>query len=77
MSSANSLPKTYKAAMVKEAKKPFEIVDVELKQPEHGQILVKGLFLARLSLARPAPKSTLTEAHTLLCRSPRFWRLPL
>lgn len=39
----SSLPKTYKAAVFEEANAPFTLKDVELKLPEHGQVLVKVL----------------------------------
>lgn len=37
------LPKTYRAAQVVEVNKPLKIVDVELKQPKEGEILIKLL----------------------------------
>ena len=40
---AQELPKTYKAALFKEANAPLTFEDVELKQPEAGQILIKVL----------------------------------
>ena len=40
---APSLPKTYKAAIFKEANAPLALEDVELRQPEEGQILIKVL----------------------------------
>ena len=40
---APTLPKTYKAALFKEANGPLVLEDVELKQPEEGQILIKVL----------------------------------
>ena len=36
-----SLPQTYKAVVLTEANSPFNLVDVELKHPEAGQVLVK------------------------------------
>lgn len=39
----SSLPKTYKAAVCEEAGKPLKIKEIELKEPEEGQILVKVL----------------------------------
>lgn len=36
-----SLPKTYKAAVVEEANGKLNVKDVPLKEPQHGQILVK------------------------------------
>ena len=36
-----SLPKSYKALVVKGAGKPLELVDVDLKHPGPGQVLVK------------------------------------
>ncbi|KAL8645221.1 MAG: hypothetical protein Q9226_007396 [Calogaya cf. arnoldii] len=38
-----SLPKTYKAAIFKKANDKLTIEDVELKQPEQGQVLIKVL----------------------------------
>ncbi|KAI8292262.1 hypothetical protein K4K60_009463 [Colletotrichum sp. SAR11_57] len=38
-----SLPKTYKAAVIKSVRAPLEIVDQELKKPGPGQVLVKVL----------------------------------
>ena len=38
-----NLPKTYKAAFFKEGGKPTSMEDVELKQPEFGQVLIKVL----------------------------------
>lgn len=38
-----SLPKTYKALQQKEKGKPFEMIDVEMKQPEKRQVVVKVL----------------------------------
>lgn len=38
-----SLPKTYKALVVKSAGAPLELIDVDLKHPEAGQVLVKVL----------------------------------
>ncbi|KAF9872590.1 alcohol dehydrogenase GroES-like domain-containing protein [Colletotrichum karsti] len=38
-----SLPQTYKAAVIKSARAPLEIVDLELKKPGPGQVLVKVL----------------------------------
>lgn len=38
---ASNLPKTYKAVVIEEAGAPWTIKDVELKMPEHGQILIK------------------------------------
>ena len=43
MSSIANLPKTYTAAVQKEAGKPFEFVDVEMKEPGAGKVLVKVL----------------------------------
>ncbi|KAL8838905.1 MAG: hypothetical protein Q9170_001942 [Blastenia crenularia] len=40
---APSLPKTFKAAVWKKANDKLTIEDVELKEPEQGQILVKVL----------------------------------
>jgi Zn-dependent alcohol dehydrogenase len=40
---APSLPKTYKAAIFKEANAPLTLEDVELKQPIEGEILIKVL----------------------------------
>lgn len=40
---APSLPKTYKAAIFKEANAPLTLEDVELKQPIDGEILIKVL----------------------------------
>lgn len=36
-----SLPKTYKAVVLRQANDPFKLSDVELKHPEAGQVLVK------------------------------------
>jgi D-arabinose 1-dehydrogenase-like Zn-dependent alcohol dehydrogenase len=38
-----SLPKTYKALVIKSAGGPLELVDVELKHPQAGEVLVKVL----------------------------------
>ncbi|KAL8979613.1 MAG: hypothetical protein Q9205_005100 [Flavoplaca limonia] len=40
---APSLPKTYKAAIFKKANEKLTIEDVELKQPEQGEVLIKVL----------------------------------
>lgn len=40
---APTLPKTYKAAIFKKANDKLTIEDVELKQPEQGQVLIKVL----------------------------------
>lgn len=40
---APTLPKTYKAAVFKEANAPLTLEDVELKQPVEGEILIKVL----------------------------------
>ncbi|KAI1321962.1 alcohol dehydrogenase [Xylariaceae sp. FL0255] len=40
---STSLPKTYKAAVITKANEPIAIQDLELKQPGHGQVLVKVL----------------------------------
>ena len=40
---APNLPKTFKAAIFKEANAPLTLEDVELRQPEEGQILIKVL----------------------------------
>lgn len=42
MSSGN-LPKTYKAAVITGLKKPLEIQELPLKEPEAGEILLKVL----------------------------------
>lgn len=39
----SSLPQTYKAAVFKKANDKLTIEDVQLKQPEEGQILIKVL----------------------------------
>ncbi|KAL8668433.1 MAG: hypothetical protein Q9168_006939 [Polycauliona sp. 1 TL-2023] len=39
----STLPKTYKAAIFKKANEKLTIEDVELKQPEQGQVLIKVL----------------------------------
>ncbi|CAJ2500769.1 Uu.00g036220.m01.CDS01 [Anthostomella pinea] len=41
--SSTSLPKTYKVACLEKAGEPITIKDVDLKQPEPGQVLVKVL----------------------------------
>lgn len=38
-----SLPKTYKAVQQKEKGKPFEMIDVEMKEPGKRQVVVKVL----------------------------------
>jgi len=38
-----SLPKTYKALRQTEKGKPFDLIDVEMKQPQAGQVVVKVL----------------------------------
>ena len=40
---APNLPKTYKAAIFKEANAPLSLEDVELKQPVEGEVLIKVL----------------------------------
>ena len=40
---APNLPKTFKAALFKEANAPLTLEDVELRQPGEGQILIKVL----------------------------------
>ena len=40
---APNLPKTYKAAIFKEANAPLTLENVELKMPIEGQILIKVL----------------------------------
>jgi D-arabinose 1-dehydrogenase-like Zn-dependent alcohol dehydrogenase len=37
------LPKTYRAVRVESKGAPLKIVDVELKQPERGEVLIKTL----------------------------------
>lgn len=37
----SSLPKTYKAVVIKEAGAPWKIEDVELQKPKEGQVLIK------------------------------------
>lgn len=39
----SSLPKTYKAAVFESKDSKLTIKDIELKQPERGQVLVKVL----------------------------------
>jgi Zn-dependent alcohol dehydrogenase len=36
-----SLPKTYKAAVWQKADEPLTLVDLELKMPARGEVLVK------------------------------------
>jgi D-arabinose 1-dehydrogenase-like Zn-dependent alcohol dehydrogenase len=38
-----SLPKTYKALLQREKGKPFEMIDVEMKEPKPSQVVVKVL----------------------------------
>jgi len=40
---APNLPKTYKAALFKEANAPLTFEDMELKMPVEGQILIRVL----------------------------------
>lgn len=40
---APALPNTYKAAVFKKANDKLTIEDVELKQPDEGQVLIKVL----------------------------------
>ena len=40
---APNLPKTYKVAMFKEANKPLSFVELDLKPPPEGQVLIKVL----------------------------------
>ena len=40
---AQSLPKTFKAAIFKETNAPLTFDEVELKMPKEGQILIKML----------------------------------
>lgn len=40
---ASTLPKTYKAAVFEKANDKLTMKDVELKQPEEGQVLIKVL----------------------------------
>lgn len=40
---APSLPKTYKAAVFKKANEKLSIEQVDLKEPEEGQVLIKVL----------------------------------
>lgn len=35
---SEQLPKSYKAVICKEGKKPFEVIDVDLKMPKDGQV---------------------------------------
>ncbi len=42
-----SLPKTYKAAAFQMANEPLTIVDVELKLPAVGEVLVKVLAVGK------------------------------
>jgi hypothetical protein len=54
-SSIANLPKTYKAALQKEAGKPFEFIDVEMKEPGPGKVLVKvspAVFVTRIPSSR-------------------------
>jgi D-arabinose 1-dehydrogenase-like Zn-dependent alcohol dehydrogenase len=38
-----SLPKTYRAVRVESKAAPFKIIEVELKQPKEGEVLIKTL----------------------------------
>lgn len=38
---AQNLPKTFKAVVIEKANAPWAIKDVELKLPEHGEVLIK------------------------------------
>jgi Zn-dependent alcohol dehydrogenase len=42
-----SLPKTYKAASFQKANEPLSIIDVELKLPAVGEVLVKVLAVGK------------------------------
>lgn len=52
----SSLPKTYKAVVLKKPGDPFEITEVELKHPSAGEVLVKvkacGICFSDVALAR-------------------------
>jgi Zn-dependent alcohol dehydrogenase len=39
----SSIPKTYKAQIQKEKGKPFELIDVDYKEPKSNQVVVKVL----------------------------------
>lgn len=43
MSKTMSLPKTFRAVRIEKKDGPLKIVDVELKQPAEGEILIKSL----------------------------------
>ena len=40
---APTLPKSYKAAIIKKAKEPLTIEEVPLKEPTQGQVLIKTI----------------------------------
>lgn len=43
-----ALPKTYKAASWHKANEPLSIIDVELKMPKPGEVLVKVLAVGKM-----------------------------
>jgi len=48
-----SLPKSYKALQQKEKGKPFDLIDVELKEPKEGYVVVKVLACGGKSKRQP------------------------
>ena len=49
-----SLPKSYKALQQKEKGKPFDLIDVELKEPKEGYVVVKVLACGGESKRQPS-----------------------
>jgi NADPH-dependent curcumin reductase CurA len=45
-SAINNLPKTFKAMQASDAGQPFKMVEVEMKMPARGEILVKVYVLS-------------------------------
>lgn len=69
-----SLPKTYKALQQKEKGKPFEMIDVEMKQPEKRQVVVKVLACGGTLLLmcdRPSDVSYFVGLTVVRCVSAR------
>lgn len=61
-----SLPKTYKALQQKEKGKPFELIEVEMKQPEKRQIVVKVLACGGTSWRPCIIRSIRFVAHSMV-----------
>jgi Zn-dependent alcohol dehydrogenase len=45
-----SLPKTYKAASFQKPNEPLTVIDVELKMPKAGEVLVKVIAVGKAEM---------------------------